>query len=149
MAFTQTINGRTYDFSSIQVQLGSVGVPVNIIKISYSDGLEPGEQRGTSPVVQGTSVGEHSAELSFTLSLEDAVVATDTLGPSFGTVEFQIICTYADEGRPTVTDTINRVRIKKISQDAERGDPLVREFECHVAAPILWNGKPIWAGTTR
>lgn len=143
MPFTQTINGRVYDFSSTEVKIGAVGVAVNIQSLKYSTGLEPGELRGTSPEVQGTSVGELSNEASFTLSLEDGVILTDALGDGFGTKELQIVATFGDEGRPTIVDTLNRCRITKVDQSAESGDPLVREFELHVPE-ILLNGKKIW-----
>lgn len=143
MAFTGTkINGHTYGWSSTQVRFEGPGVPINIEEINYSDTLEPGERRGTSPYVQETTRGEYSAELDFTLSVEDGVVLTDALGEAFMEKRFQVVVSYAEEGSPTITDTINKVRISGQEQSGSRGGgPLMRKFTCHVQDPILWNGK--------
>lgn len=143
MAFTGTkVNGQTYDFSSVQVKLGDVGVAINIEEINYSDGLEPGERRGTAPYVTETTRGEYSAEGDMTLSKEDSSILIKAFGPGFMEKKFQIVVTYADDGSPTIVDTLNKVRISGNDQGASRGDPLNTKHSLHIQDPILWDGVP-------
>ena len=142
MAFTGTkTNGHTYDHSSTQTSIGDVGVAINIEEINYSDSLEPGERRGTSPYVTETTRGEYSAECDFTLSLEDGAILIAALGNGFMEQRFQIVNSYAEEGSDTITDTLSKLRITGVELTSSRGGgPIMRKFTCHVQDPILWNG---------
>ena len=68
--FQQLINGKTFDFSSIEITIGALSY-TNVTEITYSDSLEPGILRGTSAKKKGRTRGEYNAEGSITVYKAD------------------------------------------------------------------------------
>ncbi len=67
----QLINGHRYDFSSIELTLLPGKIFTNVQEITYSQTLEPGILRGTSPHKLGRTRGQYDAEGSLTMYKED------------------------------------------------------------------------------
>ena len=137
------VNGNRYSFASIDFQL--LGKRYFGVKsINYSDGLDPGEVRGTAPQLLGRTKGKYSAEGSMELyeaEFSDFVAALLSAGPSLGFIDsvgfmeipFEVSVSYAEENSPTITDTLVACRIKKVDKSrAEGTDPLTVKLDLHI-----------------
>lgn len=163
MGLGTLINGKTFDSSSVEIQIvptGNAGAAAGIIgaavgaiaggslfnctEINYSDSLTPGVLRVIgSPLKQGRTRGEYDAKCDFTMPMADARAMLDVLGGfgGFGEVEFQITVTYAEAGSPPICDVIEGIRITDPSVgQSQSADPSVMKFDCD-AMRIKWNGK--------
>ena len=137
----QKINGHVFDHSSIEITFAGTIIRATQ-EISYSGTLEPGKLRGTSPAVLGRTRGEGDHEGSFKLAKADFQALVDALGDNFMEVDFQIICIYAEDPDPQITDTLNGCRITSWSNASSQGtDPTMVECDMHMLE-VLLNDKP-------
>lgn len=138
------INGVIYQFSNVEIVLN--GKPYQgITEISYSDTLEPGVLRGTSPFMRGRTLGQYEAEGSFTMAKQDFEILKPVLKAlgrgGFGEAVFLISVSYRAAGLPLINDTIEGCRIKHTENSHSSGntDALVTKCDLSVFR-IGWNG---------
>ena len=105
MATQPKVNGNRYSFASIEIDIRGRKFR-GISEINYSDGLDPGMARGTSPIPLAHTQGDYEAEGDLTMFRKEFDELTQLLGDGFGEVEFPITITYASRGEPTVTDRL-------------------------------------------
>lgn len=141
MATQPKVNGNRYSFASIEIDIRGRKFR-GISEINYSDGLDPGMARGTSPIPLAHTQGDYEAEGDLTMFRKEFDELTQLLGDGFGEVEFPITITYASRGEPTVTDRLPAVRIKKPSASNSQGnDPSAIKLDLAILTPIEWNGR--------
>ena len=137
------VNGNRYSFASIDFQL--LGKRYFGVKaINYSDGLDPGEVRGTAPQLIGRTKGKYSAEGSIEIyeaEFADFAAALLAAGPNLGftnsvgimEIPFEVSVSYAEENSPTITDTLVACRVKKIDKSRSEGtDPTTVKLDLHI-----------------
>jgi hypothetical protein len=128
------INGVKYDFSSIEIDMGSDGgIVTGISEISYSHGLEPGEARGTHPQILARTRGTYSAEGSITMYKAEYATWIASMGDGYQEKSFDITVVYSEpDGDGTVTDVLYGCRMGVTENSASSGtDPL------SVTVPIM------------
>lgn len=124
------INGKMYDFSSVQIVTDAVGVICNITDINYSHGLDPGVLRGTGANWRGRSRGTYDAQGSFTIYKEDYVNLIKILaGKGMGgymTATFQIMVFYREAGlNIPAMDQLLGCRIKNDDDSHSSGNDVI------------------------
>lgn len=83
----------------------------------------------------GRTKGDLKAEGSLTTYLEEWKELLDALGDGYMEKSFDITVSYAEDGRPTVTDKLRGCRIKKVEESHSQGtDGLTMKIDLH----ILW-----------
>lgn len=128
------INGHRYSYASIEADVNGKKF-YGHKEISYSQDLEPGEVRGAHSQVLGRTKGDLKAEGSLTTYLEEWKELLDALGDGYMEKSFDITVSYAEDGRPTVTDKLRGCRIKKVEESHSQGtDGLTMKIDLH----ILW-----------
>jgi len=128
------INGHRYSYASIELDRNGKKF-YGHKEISYSQDLEPGEVRGAHAQLLGRTKGELKAEGSLTTYLEEWQELLDSLGDGYMEQAFDITVSYAEDGRPTVTDKLRGCRIKKVEESHSQGtDGLTMKIDLH----ILW-----------
>lgn len=138
------INGKVYQYDNLEIVINGIPYP-GIVEINYSDTLEPGILRGTSPFMRGRTRGSYEAEASLTIAKEDfepVKAALIRIGRGgFGETEFLISVSYADPTSPLINDTIEGCRIKhqENSHSSGNSDGLVTKIDLSVFR-IGWNG---------
>lgn len=150
MADAALINGRMYDYSSIEIQVD--GNAYGLIKsISYSAKREIGKARGNSPVRRGKTRGTYDAEGSLEMYKSgdggfDQLIAN--FGDNWMEKEFDVVVSYGNNGEPVTTDTL---RVCEFSGDeaspAEGSDAITRKLTLDITG-ILVNGKQPMRGIT-
>lgn len=137
------INGTHYpDPSSWRVKIN--GRPVlNIKEIDFSDGLEPQEVKGGSPVVNGYTRGEYKVEHSFALWLPESIEFEQNLiGTGDGLYEkyFDTNVQILEPGTPLITFDIRGIRLTK--REISRGDSEATSVKYSTVATLLYtNGR--------
>lgn len=130
----QLINGRRYDFSTIQANFGAKSF-TSIQSVQYSDTLEPGIQRGQSSKKLGRTRGEYDATGSITILKEDlpellALLAALGQGGYMEAV-WDMTVTYSSglvDPKPVV-DALIGIRITEVGDDHSIGsDVLVNDL---------------------
>jgi hypothetical protein len=137
-----TINGNHYDWHSMDIQLPN-GVAVDITEISYSDEAPIEERYGKGSTPTGYGRKNYKASGSMVLDLEEAERLRTNLGGSYYKANpFQIVVAYANDDKPTVTDTLPDVKITKVDTGGKQGDANVgaRKFDFSILSPIKNNG---------
>lgn len=138
------INGVIYQFACLEISLA--GKPYGgITEINYSDTLEPGVLRGTSPYMRGRTLGQYEAEASFTMAKQDFELLKAALAGlgqgGFGEAVFLITVSYRVFGLPLITDTIEGCRIKHNENAHSSGNTDALLTKCDLSVfRIGWNG---------
>lgn len=128
------INGHRYSYASIEADINGKKF-YGHKEISYNQELEPGEVRGAHSQLLGRTKGDLKAEASLTTYLEEWQELLEALGDGYMETPFDIIVSYAEEGRPTVTDKLRGCRIKRVEESHSQGtDALTVKLDLHV----LW-----------
>ncbi len=130
----QLINGHRYDFSSLEANFGPLSF-TSFQALSYSDSLEPGQQRGQSAKKLGRTRGEFNAEGSITILKEDLpsllVILTGLGQGGYMEAVWDLTATYSSglaDPNPSV-DLLQGIRITEISEAHSVGtDVLVNEL---------------------
>lgn len=121
---SQLINGKVYDFSSIEAVAGPQTF-TNLQEVSYSDSLEPGILRGTSAKKKGRTRGEYDAEGTISIYKGDLATLLQTLSAlglgGYMEAEFDINVTYSEGLDNVVTDTLIGCRITDIEDSHSQG----------------------------
>lgn len=136
------INSHEYSFTSLEVNIA--GLPITgITALSYSDSLEPTDVEGAAPQPIGRTRGKYSCEGSVKMYREEFDRLVEQLGDGYGEKAFNIVAHYGETGRPTVTDRLVGCRIKKPSNEAQKGsDPLEISLDLSIMY-ITRNGKTL------
>ena len=142
--FYPLINGRRYDWSTIEAKIAGSLLGLGLKEIDYAPKLEPGEVRGAGASVIGRTRGLASYKASMTLLKEEFNLFIGSLGPGYGEEPWDLSVSYADDLGPlTATDTLIGCRIVEPSQSqSQTSEGLVVKVELSVMR-ILLNGLPI------
>lgn len=140
------INGNYYDWESLEVQLPN-GVAVGITEINYNDerGIEARYGKGAIP--RGYGRKNYKAAGDMTLDKDEADRLRSALGGTVYNKEpFTVVCAYANDDQPTITDTLPDVMVIKTDTSAKQDDENVgaEKFDFIVLSPIKWNGRPAY-----
>jgi len=141
MATQPLVNGNRKSFASVEIDIKGRKYR-GVTEINYSDTLEPGVARGTSPIALGHTQGDYEAEASVSVLREEFEEIMTQLGDGYGEVEFPITVTHAARGQRTTTDRLPAVRIKNVDTSHSQGtDPTAVKMDLAVLAPIERDGK--------
>lgn len=137
------INGKRYSFASIEAKINGAKY-LGFKSINYSDGIEPGIVKGTSPQPLGRTRGEYSASGDCEVYLEEAQAVIDALGEGWGEKPIQIVVQFAEDGKAVQTHQLNGVLLTKAEHSNAVGtDASSVKFTMSIISPILRNGKSI------
>lgn len=138
------INGVSYSWESISVKLPS-GVAIMIKSINYSDESPTRGVYGKGRMARGFSKGNYKAEGELGLLREEFERMNSRFGGQgmYGKTPFNVVISYADDGKPVVTDTLPYCLADKRDTSIEQDD---QEVEVGVSFTVLeqiqWGGKP-------
>lgn len=138
------INGRAWAWESITVRLPS-GVAVLIDSINYGDERDTRLVYGKGSRARAYSQGNYKGEGDMDLLREEFDRLNQRAGGQgmYGMTPFPIIVAYADEGKPTVVDTLQGVKIVKRGSGAQQNaEKLLVKVNFVVTEEILWGGRP-------
>lgn len=132
---------NTYSFLSITLTVAGINLA------SYLKTLEYGEKRdkktifgnGTMPV--GIVPGTYQATCAFEFLTRESFDEFTTKVPNWADQTFNVVSSYAEAGKKTITDTIQQVQFTGNSVSASGTDAVPVKCECIVAGKIKWNGK--------
>lgn len=132
MSDNPLVNRALHDHSSAEIQIRDQ-IFTRISAIDWTESLEPGIARGTHPQKLGRTTGEHDADGSFTMPLEDASELITALGDGWGGVDFNIVVNYSNEGENLINVVLWHCRITEWSGGSETGgDPAEVEFSIDI-----------------
>lgn len=140
------INGNRMDFSSVDIIVAASRMR-GIKSIDYSQSLTPGKVRGTGAQKLGRTRGEHDADASLEIYMEEFGDLVQLLGAGgivgYMEANFDVIVTYAEfPSSPVQTVNIHGARMIKHEQQAQQGsDPLTMKLSLDVMY-VLINGVP-------
>jgi len=123
------VNGKSFDFSSIETSLPLAGILREISEINYSHNVEVGELRANVPWAIATTRGEYKAELSFTISKQGHIWLITKLeelaaGAGYMDYEFPMQVIYSRTGMQTIKDSLFDCRLIGDDSSNSRGtDP--------------------------
>lgn len=125
MAAKQLINGKVYDWSSIDIGVDECE-NIEITSISYSDALEREAVYGKGGKVRGYGNGNYSGSVDITMLREDfkefCKYIKNKNKKFYNYTIPKITVSYADEGVETTTDTITKVVISGRDFKSAQGD---------------------------
>jgi len=135
------INGRRYDHSSLETDLAG-DITLGVKSLTYDEELSGAHIWGTHASPLATTRGQYKPAGSLELyrlegqSLVDKLClkAQSDLGgdgtDGWGEIAFDITCTYAEVGQPTVTDKLVGCRLMKRSGGSGGGtDALTEKYD--------------------
>lgn len=136
------INGNLYDWESVEVQLPG-GLAVGITDINYSDerGIEARHGKGSK--ARGYGRKNYKASGSMTLDRDEHERLREALGGSvYKGKPCPIVCSYANDDQPTITDTLPACKFTKQDTSAGQEDDNAGTVKLDVVIlePIKWNG---------
>lgn len=118
------INGKVYDWSSIDVQIP--GLSLEVQEISYDDELESELVYGRGALPRGYGNGNYKASAKISLLRDDYNDLLDYCKKNkisfYKLVIDKIIVSYANDGQPTRSDVINKVKFSKRTNKVANGD---------------------------
>ncbi len=122
------INGFRYSWSSIEVNIGGVGI-VNdsISELSYSETIERTKlKKSGSPLNNGRTRGTYDAEGSITMAKDKFQEMIAKLGDGWGEKEFEISVSYRDTNNPLTNDVLEACLFDGADVSASEGsDPVM------------------------
>lgn len=136
------INGRRYAWESITIQLPH-GIMVDVDSIDYEDERKVNRTYGRGSRAQGWSRGNASAKGTLSMLREEyELLAAAMPNGKYGGDPFPITVSYADEGRDTVTDTLEDCVFANWKTGGKQDDgdlKVTMDFE--ILGDILDNGR--------
>lgn len=149
--FKQLINGVPWDFSVVELTISTPSPQVisRISNINYTEGLTPGELRGTSPKLLGMSTGVYSGSGSLSIYREEfntmlghlKLCAIPRLNAGWMQKIFSFKIMYGDRDRPPAIDDIRGCRFtNRASNNSQGGDPLMVDLD-FIFIDMLTNGQ--------
>ena len=121
------VQGHYFDFSSVEIMLGPMGVCMNIPDISYSQKLDPGVFRGSGAKIRGRTRGTYDAEGNFTIYKEDYEALKGMLmgiskGGGYMTASFGIVVMYRELETAPIVDELRGCRITREDNTLSSGN---------------------------
>ncbi len=121
------INGRAYDFASIQLQLlGQTIIGVTAISYGHKQGKTNNYGAGVNPVSRG--YGKREPEASLTLEMKEveriqaAVEQTQPGGSLLDIKPFPIVVSYVTPENALITHTLHECEFLENKRDMKTGD---------------------------
>jgi len=138
------LNGNVYSSASAEIDLRGK-VYGGIVALNWSDELTIEEVYGFGPTPVGRTIGQYKATADLEMLMGDSDVFLADLGPAYGTVAFNIGCSYEEiTGAGLSTVEIIGARIVKNEVSNSRGSAgITRKFTLSVIYPIKTNGLTI------
>ena len=130
------VNGRDYDFASIELKVGTRVFPVTAV--AYGSPREVAKLFGNSTRKRGRTRGQLDETGSFAMYLSDAQDFLEYLTEEYGgfyedAADFDIVATYGNNGQPVTTDTLYTCCLTDVQNDHSEGtDALQRSFEIDI-----------------
>jgi hypothetical protein len=147
------VNGQLYDHEDCRIEMPG-GEAFGLTELNYEDGQEIEVRYGKGAVGRGFGRKNYEASGDMTLDRDQFEVLKKELKSSAGQggfydhAPFTIVSSYGNDGLATVTDTMQQVKITKISTSHKQGEAndsqMKLDFVC--IKPILWNGVPAKKG---
>lgn len=136
------INGRRYAWESITIQLPH-GVMVDVDSIDYEDERKVNRTYGRGSRAQGYSRGNASGKGSLSMLREEYErLAAAMPNGKYGGNPFPVTVSYADEGRDTVTDTLEDCVFTTWKTGGKQDDGDVKvTMDFEILGDILDNGR--------
>ena len=123
MADYPQINGYAYSFASVELNFDG-SIIRGVKDINYTMGMERGEQRGTDSRKQARTRGDASPSGDVTMFRKDFDEVIDKFGEGYLHRVFTVTVTYAEDGSPTRTDTLEGCMFEEIGHSNSQGtDP--------------------------
>ena len=151
------INGQRCDAGSYTITIDGLRY-FGVKSLDYSDSLEPGKVKGTSPVVLGRTVGSYDTSGSIELFIEEALDFESQLassaavqfpqggGNGLGQAVFTINVTVYELSTGFGTnDTLVGCRVKSVSHTMPTnggGDPATKKYDLDILS-VLRNGRSL------
>lgn len=145
MAAKQLINGKCYDWSSIDISVSGME-NIEPTEISYSDEQEHEGIYGKGGRYRGFGTGNYKNSVSISMLREDfnemlRVMKKNGYTNFYDCVIPKIVVSYADEGAKTTTDVLTNVRFGKRDTSAKQGDKSITvKLDAVAYGGIKWNG---------
>ena len=132
MATYPLINGNSFDYSSIEIDIAGT-IYVGVKEVSWTQSMDKGKQRGTNPQVLARTRGEYDAEASMVMYPQEYTDLITALGDGYGEVSFNVTITYSDVGQQTQTIRLLGCQIKNEESGGSQGtDPLEDSIDLDV-----------------
>jgi hypothetical protein len=126
------VRGVRYDHASAEISVNGT-IFVGIESIEWTETLEPGIIRGTRPEKLARTLGEHDAEGSFSMPLEDANALIQGLGNGYMATVFDVVINYSNQGQNNTNVVLVGCRITEAGGSSEAGgDPTMVEFSIDI-----------------
>lgn len=121
------VNGNMYGFADVQFKLKGKAYPV--YSINYSQNPNTAKSYGNQRIARGKVKGQLEAEASASMYKEDYNEMLQDLGEGYLSLNFDVVVSYADEGKRAVTDTLVGCSLGEVSTDLSEGnDAAMIEF---------------------
>jgi len=128
------VNGRDYDFASIELKLGDRVFPC--LGVSYGDPREIGKLFGNSNTKRGRTRGRVDASGSFEMYKSDSQDLLEYLTTTYGGYyegDFQITATYGNNSQVVTTDQLKDACLIDVQDDHSEGtDALAVSMEIDI-----------------
>ena len=135
-----TINGRSFDWESIEVQ-GPGGLIVGAQSVSYKDSAKTENVYGKGRDVKGRSRGNYEASGTLEMLRSDFDELVGSLGADFmGKADFTVVVSGANDEGYSFTDILKECVITGNDFTGSQGDAkMPGKCEMNIKK-ILWNG---------
>lgn len=132
MADYPKINGHTYDYSSVEIDIGGT-VFTAITSINYSGERSIGNHRGTGSKKRARTRGTYDSSGSITMMREDYYELIASLGDGYMEKSFDVTVLFSETGMPTNNvKLIGCVMTTDSDDNAEGEDPLQTSFDIDI-----------------
>ena len=136
------VNGRRYAWESLTIQAPH-GIMVDVDSIDYEDERKVNRTYGRGSRTQGWSRGNYSGKGSLSMLREEYERLVASIpGGKYGNQTFPITVSYADEGAPTVTDTLEDCVFINWKTGGKQDDGDIKvTMDFEILGDILDNGR--------
>lgn len=126
----QLINGKCYDWSSVTIDISGMD-SIELQEISYDDEQELEVVYGKGGKIRGYGTGNQKNSVKLSMAREDfnemiRVIMSKGYRSFYKYIIPKIVVSYADEGAPTTTDVLTKVKLSKRSLKAAQGDKTMK-----------------------
>lgn len=141
------INGRCYDWSSVDVKLPNIDLQVQ--EVSYDDELDKEAVYGMGPAPRGYGTGNYKSSGKLSLLADDYNDLVDYCKrnniPFYKLVIPKIVVSFANSGQRTRQDVLDTVTFTKRSNKAAQGDKSLKvDLDMLIVNGIIRDGvKPV------
>lgn len=138
------INGKNYDWNDVTINM-PYGTAIQIEDISYDDELEKSMTHGKGPVGQSFGTGNYKASAKITILREEYEKLMDYAKSQkkglYTIAPFPITVSYANDGQPITTDTLEGCTFTKRSHKAAQGNQNMKvDLDILITGQIKYNG---------